>query len=169
MASKRVLHIVRHAKSSWDYPEISDIDRPLKLRGIFNAYDMARRLKINHRKPQKFISSPAVRAMHTASIFIRIFEMPFSSYSIEGMLYGRGYREIAKVVEAQDTDIKELMIFGHNPDFSELAEHYCKQNYIEMPTCGIVSITFECDTWAEISSENAIDEVIDYPKKEQSL
>ena len=38
------LYIVRHAKSSWDYPELSDIDRPLNKRGKKNAPEMGQRL-----------------------------------------------------------------------------------------------------------------------------
>ncbi|GAH24763.1 unnamed protein product, partial [marine sediment metagenome] len=34
----KTLYIVRHAKSSWEYDGIKDIDRPLKQRGIEDAY-----------------------------------------------------------------------------------------------------------------------------------
>ena len=34
----KTLYIVRHAKSSWEYEGIKDIDRPLKQRGINDAY-----------------------------------------------------------------------------------------------------------------------------------
>ena len=34
----KTLYIVRHAKSSWEYDGIEDIDRPLKKRGINDAY-----------------------------------------------------------------------------------------------------------------------------------
>ena len=34
----KTLYIVRHAKSSWEYPSVKDIDRPLKERGINDAY-----------------------------------------------------------------------------------------------------------------------------------
>ena len=34
----KTLFIVRHAKSSWDYKGIDDIDRPLKKSGIKDAH-----------------------------------------------------------------------------------------------------------------------------------
>ena len=34
----KTLYIVRHAKSSWEYQGIKDIDRPLKKRGIKDAH-----------------------------------------------------------------------------------------------------------------------------------
>ena len=169
MAEKRVLHIVRHAKSSWDYENISDIDRPLKLRGIRDAYEMARRLKINRRTPDRIVCSPANRAMHTASIFVRVFEKDYNMVCIDARLYAQGYKKIIEVIQEQDDAFTEIMIFGHNPDFSDLAGHYAKESYIDMPTCGIVSISFEADSWKDINQSNAIGEEVDFPKKEMSI
>jgi len=42
----KTLYIVRHAKSSWDYEGIEDIDRPLKKRGIKDAHLMSKILSI---------------------------------------------------------------------------------------------------------------------------
>ena len=45
MGSLKTLHIARHGKSTWDYAETTDIDRPLKERGIQNAITMAERFQ----------------------------------------------------------------------------------------------------------------------------
>ena len=37
------LFIVRHAKSSWDYPQLSDFERPLNKRGKRDVPDMSQR------------------------------------------------------------------------------------------------------------------------------
>ena len=39
------LYIIRHAKSSWDNPEMDDLDRPLNKRGKRDAPQMGKRLK----------------------------------------------------------------------------------------------------------------------------
>ena len=39
------LYLVRHAKSSWNHPELDDIDRPLNKRGKRDAPFMGQRLK----------------------------------------------------------------------------------------------------------------------------
>ena len=72
----KTLYIVRHGKSSWDYDNIKDIDRPLKEKGILDADEMAGRLRDMGRKPERIISSPATRALHTATIFQRILQVP---------------------------------------------------------------------------------------------
>jgi phosphohistidine phosphatase len=163
MTPIRELFIVRHAKSSWDYDNISDIDRPLKLKGIRNAYEMARRMKIDRNLPQSFISSPANRALHTAIIFLSVFELPFSNLVIDKRLYGYGKNEIMEVIKSQNNDILKLMIFGHNPDFSEIARTFAGNQSIELTTCGIAVFEFKCKSWSEISASNVTFEFHDFP------
>lgn len=165
MVLKRTLFVIRHAKSSWDYEDISDMDRHLKIRGIRDAYDMARREKIERRLPELLISSPALRALHTATIFMRVFELKFSRFKIDSRLYGNGYSVIRKVIGEQDENIKRLMIFGHNPDFSELATVLSGESFVDLPTCGLFRITFEAPDWKSISPGNMIDSYFDFPKK----
>ena len=72
MKQNKILHVVRHAKSSWDYDGIADIDRTLKSKGIRSAYEISRKMKLSQQLPQLIISSPAIRALHTAVIFARV-------------------------------------------------------------------------------------------------
>ncbi len=166
MASKKTLYIVRHGKSAWDYENISDIDRPLKLRGIRNVYEMARRLKIDCKVPEVFISSPANRAFHTASIFINVYELSYSKLQVDKRLYGGGIDEIFNLIHSQPSSVSKLMIFGHNPDFSELTRTFAKKPFIELPTCGIAIFDFQCSDWKQIGKSNMKNEYYDFPKKE---
>jgi phosphohistidine phosphatase len=163
---KKELFIVRHAKSSWDIENISDVDRPLSLRGIRNAYEMARRLKIERNIPDRFISSPANRALHTASIFVNVFELSYDRLQIDTRIYGHSIHEIQEIISEQPAEIKKLMIFGHNPDLTELAKEYVKKPIFEIPTCGIVALTFNCDKWSGIGRGTLVAESMDFPKKE---
>jgi phosphohistidine phosphatase len=166
MPTKKVLYLVRHAKSSWDYENISDIDRPLKLKGIWNAYEMARQLKIGRNIPEAFITSPANRALHTASIFLNVFEASFDRLKIDPTIYSNGTEGILKLIKSQPSTIRKLMIFGHNPDFSDIARSFVKQPLFEIPSCGVVILTFDTLNWSEISQENLKNEIFHFPKKE---
>jgi phosphohistidine phosphatase len=166
MSSKKKLYVVRHAKSSWDYENISDIDRPLKLRGIRNAYEMARRLKIERNVPEYFVTSPANRALHTANIFINVFEVSFDNLKIDERLYGGGVESILELIRSQPSKINKLAIFGHNPDFSLIAQSFAKNPIYELPTCGLAIFTFDCKDWASVEKSNQVAELFDFPKKE---
>ncbi len=165
MANRKTLFIVRHAKSSWDIENISDIDRPLKFRGIRDAYDMARRVKINRLIPDLIVTSPANRAMHTASIFQRVFEIESNSFKVDDRLFCTSVVVMERLVSLLDDSYKRAMIFGHNPYFSELASMLSGDATIELPTCGICRIDFEINSWKDISKDKVIDTFVDYPKK----
>ena len=53
----KTLYIVRHAKSSWAYKGIEDIDRPLKKRGIKDAHLMSKFLLKIDNQPKKVFAS----------------------------------------------------------------------------------------------------------------
>ena len=60
---------------------LSDIDRPLKKRGINDAHLMSKVLSELVSRDQTFsISSSANRALHTAVIFCENFEYPLSNF-----------------------------------------------------------------------------------------
>lgn len=79
----KTIYIVRHAKSSWAYEGVEDIDRPLKERGINDAHLVSKLLAKKIEKPDVFISSVANRALHTSVIFCRNFNYPLSNLQIK--------------------------------------------------------------------------------------
>lgn len=166
MKKKKVLCIVRHAKSSWEYEGISDADRPLKMKGIKNAYEMARRMKLSNSLPELIISSPANRALHTAMIFARVMEIPFEKIKIESSLYGSDANTIVSLIKNTDNSVHSLMIFGHNPDFTDIANLFINEPVFEVPTSGVVQINFKTDNWVNIAKNEVKDYLIDFPKKD---
>ncbi|MBN1180678.1 MAG: histidine phosphatase family protein [Bacteroidales bacterium] len=160
------LHIVRHGKSSWDYSDVMDEDRPLTERGIHNAYTMAERILNKGYKPELIISSPANRALYTAIIFSKTLGISFKSFQIDDRLYLSYQEEILKVLHSVDESINSLMIFGHNPSFTSFANQFVKNTINDMPTAAVVSLRFDVNRWNEISKSTRVMEDFDYPRKD---
>ena len=152
---KRVLHIVRHGKASWKYDNILDYDRPLKNKGIKGAYEVAEKLRA-FVKPQLIISSPANRALHTATIFCRVLEYPLNELRLNEILYGSHEEVVFNLLVRTDPSVEALMIVGHNPTFTELANRFVVDEIENIPTSGCVSITFESENWKDISKDNIV-------------
>ncbi len=165
MSKSKILHIVRHAKSSWDYKNVSDVDRPLKERGIHDAHEMAGRIKIKHPLPELIITSPANRAFHTALIFARAIELPFNKFRIDPNIYGSDVDGLLQMIKSLDDKFRCIMIFGHNPEFSNLVNFLAGDTVDEVPTCGVISIIYDTERWQEISREKVKKVYFDYPKK----
>ena len=102
----KTLYIVRHAKSSWTYEGIKDIDRPLKKRGINDAYLVSKVLQKKVDRPNLFVSSCANRALHTAVIFSYAFNFPLANLKVSKSLYSFSDGYLIKTVKAF-----ELLIF----------------------------------------------------------
>jgi len=159
------LYIVRHAKSSWDYEDINDIDRPLCTRGIKDATTMAGRLKSRGQIPSLMISSPACRALHTATIFAKVLKFPCEQMIIVEKFYQGGIHEILNILEKVDEQNSSVMIFGHNPDFTMLANHFLKYPVDNVPTAGVVALNFSSGIWKDIKKLKPESEYFDFPKK----
>lgn len=165
MANHRQLIIVRHGKSSWKYSDISDIDRHLKERGIHDAYTMAERLKERKLFPDLIISSPATRALHTALIFSRSLTHPLDKLQLNDTFYHGDDRDVLNVIQQTPENMRTLMIFGHNPTFTDLANQFFSQETDNLPTAGIAFLKFEAGQWADIEKKKILEEWMDYPKK----
>lgn len=159
------LFIVRHGKSSWDIENISDIDRTLKERGIHDGYKMAERILKQDKNPDKIISSPAVRALHSATIFARVFDYPYHEIQINEKIYHAGTNQMLTIIKDIPKEIDSLMVFGHNPTFTDLANYFIGNEIENVPTTGIVDILFEINSWSDISNLKVKNWFFDYPKK----
>ncbi len=164
----KVLFIVRHAKSSHDYENIADIDRPLKLKGIKTAYEIARRLKLRNDLPELIISSPANRAIHTALIFARVFETKGNLVRIDEGFYDGSVDFFINQIKMTDDSINSVMVFGHNPGFTELANTFLPQVLTDLPTAGTVKIEFNVDSWKEIDKKTVKEHTFVFPAKENN-
>jgi phosphohistidine phosphatase len=162
--AKRLV-IVRHGKSTWDYGGVEDIDRPLKEKGINYSYDVARMLKNDAVVPGLIISSPATRALHTAIIFARILDFSCEKIIIKEGLYEASENEVLKMIGQTPDDIEVLMVFGHNPFSSSLANRFLQGGIDNVPTSGAVLLDFPVDKWNEISKSDIVYEKLYFSLK----
>ena len=161
---KRKLFIIRHAKSSWKHPELDDFDRPLNSRGKRDAPEMGQRLRKRGVSPDIIVSSPAVRATKTAKIIAEAIGYPKDKIEFENSFYASDVRQLLKKIKAFDDGCKEAMIFGHNPEFTSLANVLTKHYIDNIPTCGVCCVEFDLP-WNEVDENTGELVFFDYPKK----
>ena len=159
------LFLVRHAKSSWKYPELSDFERPLNKRGKRDAPNMGQLLKRLGILPDLILSSPAVRAKKTAKILSKEMGYPTDHIDWRQEIYHAGQSQLLSIVRSVDDKHQSLMLVGHNPGFTwfsnQLTGHYLEN----IPTCGVVSINFSLNSWSDVDYEQGKFLSFDYPKK----
>jgi phosphohistidine phosphatase len=160
----KTLVIVRHGKSSWDDGGLSDHQRPLSKRGLRDAPVMGARLAEWGPPVDRVISSSAVRALTTAELITHEMGLPWDEIQIEDALYHATEEDIIDLINEQDDYLDGLMLFGHNPGMTYLVNDLSDLDLDNLPTCGVVVLQFEVESWSVIGDEIAITAELDYPK-----
>ncbi len=112
------LLVIRHAKSSWDNPDLQDNERPLNKRGLEDAPLMANVLRTHNFNLDKIFSSSALRAKMTTEIFAKELKIPESMIEYTDELYNASRREILNFIKRLDDKYQSIAIVGHNPGFN---------------------------------------------------
>jgi phosphohistidine phosphatase len=163
----KTLIIIRHAKSSWDDPDISDFNRPLNDRGERDAPRMAKRLKEKDFTFTTVISSPAVRALTTCHVFVDVLGFPKEHVQISKELYHAGDEIILNVVKKLRDNSKDdvAMLFGHNPGLTDFVNNLLEEDIDNVPTTGIVCCKLKIGKWGDAKWGCGEMEFFDWPKK----
>lgn len=156
------LYIVRHAKSSWEYDGVADIDRPLKKRGINDAHLMSKMLAKKIEKPDVFLSSSANRALHTAVIFCENFEYPLSNLKIKRQLYSFSDGYLVKTVKALDDGFSSAIIFSHDHGINTFVNKFGSTPIAHVSTCGVIGIQFNEKHWKDIKKGSTF--LVEFPR-----
>ena len=146
---QKVLYLVRHAKSSWKDPSLSDRDRPLNKRGRMNSPEIGR-LKAQGHVPDLIISSPANRALATARNIAGELGMDDAEIVVDDNLYFHGARGMLNALAGVDDRYRSVMMVGHNPTITTLANALIDREISNMVTCAVAIIGFDIDSWAEV-------------------
>ena len=161
----KTLYLFRHAKSSWDDPSLSDIDRPLNKRGRRDAPFMGEILSKKIKLPQIIYSSTANRALTTALTIAENFKFDKSKIIEDQRIYDAGVSDLVRLINSTSDEFDTIMFFGHNPTFT-MTSNYLSDKYIDnIPTCGLVQIDFDVTSWEDIDSEKGELILFEYPKK----
>jgi len=159
------LTLVRHAKSDWSLPGQPDWDRVLNKRGQRDAPEMARRLRARKLKPGLILSSPAVRALSTATIMAHELKVPAGIVRQDERLYLAAPADMLAVIRELGGEAAHLMVFGHNPGITELANRLSAGDRIDnMPTCAFFTALFDVEAWGALDWHTGQDAEFDYPK-----
>lgn len=161
----KTIYFIRHAKSSWEFSELKDFDRPLNPRGLRDGPFMAKLLKGKGVEPDLLISSTAKRAFATATFFIEAFKLPETKIRKEKKVYEAFSDDILNIIYNLEEDISTVLLFGHNPAMTNLANTFSNDYIPNVPTCGIVEVSSTAETWKAFSRSNTELTNFYYPKQ----
>ncbi len=141
--------IIRHAKSKWEF-KINDFDRGLLKKGIENSIKCAS-CSVDEINPTSIIySSPAKRAINTAEIFLKTWNLNIKTIEIKPELYTFDVCQLEQIVKSCPNNHNSLILFGHNSAITDFVNKFGDIFIENVPTSGLVSITFDTDNWNNV-------------------
>lgn len=163
------LTLMRHAKSSWGDASLSDHDRPLNARGERDAPEMGQRLKARGIRPSLILASTARRTTETARAVARATGFPLEFIHRERALYLASPEEIMATVCDQDPTFRNIIVIGHNPGMSDLANALSDDLPGDMPTAAMMTLEADVDDWQGFAYAARRVVGYDFPKNAQGI
>ncbi len=148
------LFLIRHGKSSWSNPDLQDFDRPLNKRGMRDVPFMAKMLVGKGVKADQIVTSPANRAITTAKQFAAEQGIEQEDLMIQHGIYEAYPESLLQIVREFSNDLDIVLMFGHNPGFTYLANMFDGDYIVNIPTCGVVEINADIQKWENLGGTN---------------
>jgi phosphohistidine phosphatase len=144
----KTLLVLRHAKSSWNDPQLDDHERPLNERGRRDGPRMGKLVREYGLIPDIVISSDAVRARLTAEAVAAAARYA-GEILLDPHLYLASPADIVSLLRTVRENAETVMIIGHNPGLEELVEQLTGERH-DLPTAALAHIVLEIDQWRDL-------------------
>jgi len=155
----RVIHLLRHAKSSWADDTLADHERPLARRGVRDAKRMAAHMLALRVDPDLVLCSSAVRTRQTLDLVTpSIADAPVQ---IEDDLYGASADALLERLRAVPESVRAVLFIGHNPGLQDLAVRLAASGprledlTTKFPTGALATLALGSQTWPNVQQGDA--------------
>lgn len=144
---KRIL-LMRHAKSSWDHPELGDKERPLNDRGNQAARDMGAWLPQQECHPDVILHSTSARTTQTADLLCSHWGLPNCELDCQAVdsLYLAPPQALLDTLGQLPANTETVLLIAHNPGLEELIAFIDRQ-YHRFPTAAVADIRYSDGPW----------------------
>jgi len=166
----KTLYLLRHAKSSWDQPDLQDHDRPLNERGREAAPAVGSHMAERGWLPQFVLSSTSKRTRETWDLLSPELEGAPDEVEFTEELYHAHAGTLLTIIEGLDDRWESAMLIGHNPGMHAAADMLAGQGDPELrdelgrkyPTGALAVFEFETNTWSGAHAKAGL--LIDFVK-----
>ena len=146
----KTLYIIRHAKSSWDDPDMPDHDRPLTERGRKDAKRVGQFLHEHGLVPDLIVSSTAKRAWKTAKRVAKGCGYG-DEIEVDGRLYLAHPSQFTAVLREVAESHAAVLVVGHNPGLEEFVRLLTGQAET-MSTAALAEVSLDIDSWQYLAT-----------------
>lgn len=159
----RRLLLLRHAKSSWNDPNLADFDRPLNSRGLVAAPFIGELIVRQDLLPDEIVSSPAKRAMQTA-LLVKESAGLDADLRFDERIYEASPKSLLQIASELKDKAKCVMLVGHNPGMEGFIG-FLTGKVEPMPTAALAVIDLQIESWKKIKGGSGSVKTVIRPKE----
>lgn len=149
----KTLILLRHAKASWDQPEVSDADRALKPKGHRQAEKMSAHLRDSLAAPQAVFCSSSRRTRETLPTFQAAWGLEEPRIHFLDELYLADEGCLLDFIHSLPDTLDRVLVLGHNPGLTDLVNLLTdRSTYIKnLRPCGVAVLEAAVSSWVEMA------------------
>jgi len=159
----KTVYIVRHGKAVPAHANIADADRLLTDTGVARTWKVAEYMAESKPVIDHIVASPAERAFTTALIIADKLGIPAAKVVTDEKLFTGDDSDALELIEALDDSVNSVMIVGHNPVITMVANRFASPKLDSLPTTGVVSVHLETEKWADLKTAKVIQNFTVWP------
>lgn len=153
----KTVYLLRHAKSSWDQPSLTDFERPLARRGRKAAPSMGAFMARKGLVPDRVLCSAARRARETWELVAPALP-DTTPVEVTDALYHAAPGDLLDSLHELPPGARSVLVLGHNPTLEDLAlalvatgeARALQRLESKYPTGALAVIDFNASRWSEV-------------------
>lgn len=154
----RTVSLLRHAKSSWDDPDLEDHERPLAKRGVKAASRIGAWMARERLRPQLVLCSDALRTRATLTLVLAEMGKAAPQIVYDAVLYLAEPAHLLARMHKVDGRFEHVLLIGHNPGLHALALALAASGKrkklaalaARFPTASLAVIDCEAASWSSL-------------------
>jgi phosphohistidine phosphatase len=152
------LTVLRHAKSSWDDPNLDDFNRPLNDRGWKAARRMGRELSLRGMRFDLVLASAAARVRETIDGVQENYDFD-APIRFEPRIYEATEVDLLSLIRALPETVSAPLLVGHNPSLERLIAELTHDDdrglrervAAKFPTAALAVVELPAERWADVT------------------
>jgi phosphohistidine phosphatase len=97
-------------------------------------------------------------------LIARELELPDDRLILEAKIYEAEPAVLLEVVRGLDDRWAHVLLVGHNPGLTELGNLLADCGIENIPTCGVLCLAFDAQSWESLGTRSGTLIFYDYPK-----
>jgi phosphohistidine phosphatase len=158
------IYLIRDAKAEGFSQGISDFEREITKKGKKDILTIGSYMALRGISLDIILSSCALRAQQSAISLAEKLSFSGEQHFLQELYFGSN-DALLEIVKAQDDKFENLAIVGHNPQLNELINRLTDEHINKIPAMGVVSLSFDIESWSDIDESVGKMEFFIYPKQ----